>query len=52
MLLQSIITLSGPGGGGEAESEPPLMFFLHHSKTPGNIEKKPSDFNFTPLMDI
>ena len=31
---------------------PPLRFFLHNSKTPGDIEKKLSDFNFTPLMDI
>ena len=38
-------------GGGGAESAP-LRFFLHNSKTPGDIEKKLSDFNFTPLMDI
>ena len=44
------LTLSGPGGGG-AESAP-LRFFLHNSKTTGDIEKKLSDFNFTPLMDI
>ena len=31
---------------------PPLRFFLHNSKTPLDIEKKLSDFNFTPLMDI
>ena len=37
------------GGGGESA---PLTFFLHNSKTPGDIEKKLSDFNFTPLMDI
>ena len=42
------LTLSGPGG---AESAP-LRFFLHNSKTPADIEKKLSDFNFTPLMDI
>ena len=29
-----------------------LRFFLHNSKTPGDIEKKLSDFNFTPLTDI
>ena len=38
-------------GGGGAESAP-LRFFLYNSKTPGDIEKKLSDFNFTPLMDI
>ena len=38
------------GGGGR--NPPPLRFFLHNSKTPGDIEKKLSDFNFTPLMDI
>ena len=38
-------------GGGGAESAP-LRFFLHISKTPGDIEKKLSDFNFTPLLDI
>ena len=38
------------GGGGIRP--PPLTFFLHNSKTPGDIEKKLSDFNFTPLMDI
>ena len=37
-------------GGGR--NPPPLRFFLHNSKTPGDIEKKLSDFNFTPLMDI
>ena len=37
--------------GGGAESAP-LRFFLHNSKTRGDIEKKLSDFNFTPLMDI
>ena len=31
---------------------PPPRFFLLNSKTPGDIEKKLSDFNFTPLMDI
>ena len=31
---------------------PPLSFFLHNSKTPGDIEEKLSDFDFTPLMDI
>ena len=36
-----------------AESDPPSpKDFLHNSKTPGDIEKKLSDFNFTPLMDI
>ena len=43
------LTLSGPGGGGGIR---PLRFFLHNSKTPGDIEKKLSDFNFIPLMDI
>ena len=43
------LTLSGPGGGSEST---PLRYFLHNSKTPGDIEKKLSDFNFTPLMDI
>ena len=47
-LIQHL-TLSGPGGGAESA---PLRFFLHNSKTPGDIEKKLSDFNFTPLMDI
>ena len=37
-------------GGGR--NPPPPRFFLHNSKTPGDIEKKLSDFNFTPLMDI
>ena len=32
------LTLSGPGGGGRAESAPPKVF-LHNSKTPGDIEK-------------
>ena len=41
------LTQSGPGGGIR-----PLRFFLNNSKTPGYIEKKLSDFNFTPLMDI
>ena len=46
----SFLTLSGPGGRAESA---PLRFFLHNSKTPGDIEKKLSDFNnFTPLMDI
>ena len=31
---------------------PPLRFFHHNSKTPGAIEKKLSDFNFTPLIVI
>ena len=30
----------------------PLRFFLHNSKTTGDINKRLSDFNFTPLMDI
>ena len=47
--IVSVLTLSLPGGGG---AESPLRFFLHNSKTPGDIEKKLSDFNFTPLMDI
>ena len=45
-----VLTLSGPGGEGVESA--PLRFFLHNSKTPGDIEKKLSDFNFTPLMDI
>ena len=36
---------------GEAESTPPKVF-INNSKMPGDIEKKLSDFNFTPLMDI
>ena len=44
---KSLLTLSGPAGG----IRPPKVF-LHNSKTPGDIEKKYSDFNFTPLMDI
>ena len=44
------LTLSGPGGGGR--NPPPLRFFLHNCKTPVDIEKKLSDFNFTPLLDI
>ena len=39
---------SGGGGGG---IRPPKVF-LHNSKTPGDIEKQLSDFNFTPLTDI
>ena len=31
---------------------PPLRFFLHNSKTPGDIKKKLSDFNFTPFSVI
>ena len=31
---------------------PPLGFFLHDSKIPYDIEKKLSDFNFTPLTVI
>ena len=38
-----------PGGGAESV---PLRFFLHNSKTPGDIKKKLSDFNFTPLTVI
>ena len=30
----------------------PLRFFLHNSKTPEDIKKKLSDFNFTPLTVI
>ena len=44
------LTLSGRGG--RNPPPPPLRFFLHNSKMPGEIEKKLSDFNFTPLMDI
>ena len=43
------LTLSMPGGRGGAES---LRFFLHNSKTPGDIKKKLSDFSFTPLTVI
>ena len=46
-LITSSLTLSGPGGGGIRPK-----VFLHNSKTPGDIEKKLSEFNFTPLMDI
>ena len=46
--IEKTLTLSGLGG----RNPPPLRFFLHNSKTPGDIEKKLSDFNFTPLMDI
>ena len=35
----------GGGGGGGAESAP-LKYFLHNSKTPRDIEKQLSDFNF------
>ena len=38
------------GGGGR--NPPPLRFFLHNSKTPGDIKKKLSDFNFTHLTVI
>ena len=41
------LTLSGPGG-----RNPPPKVFLHNSKTPRDIEKKFSDFNFTLLTDI
>ena len=40
---------TGEGGGSESV---PLRFFFHNSETPGDIEKKPPDFNFTALMDI
>ena len=43
------LTLSMLGGG---RIHPPKVFFLHNSKTPGDIKKKLSDFNFKPLMDI
>ena len=43
------LTLSGLGGGADSA---PLRFFLHNSKTPGDIEKNLSAFNFTPLTDI
>ena len=49
-LKVGLLTLSMPGGG-RADSAP-LRFFLHNSKTPGDIEKKLSHFNFTPLTDI
>ena len=39
-------------GGEGAESAPPLKVFLHNSKTPRDIEKKLSDFDFTPLTVI
>ena len=38
-----------PGEGG---CNPPSKVFLHNSKTPGDIEKKLSDFNYTPLTVI
>ena len=43
------LILSMPGGAAESA---PLRFFLHNSKTPGDIKKKLSDFNFTPLTGI
>ena len=49
---RSFLSLLNPiwtGGGGGIR---PQRFFLYNSKTPGDIEKKLSDFNFTPLMDI
>ena len=33
---KNALTLSGPGGGAESAL---LRFFLHNSKTPGDIEK-------------
>ena len=50
VFSQSFLNPIWTGGGG-AESAP-LRFFLHNSKTPGDIEMKLFDFNFTPLMDI
>ena len=41
-----------PIHAGGVESAPPLRFFLHNSKTPGDTKKKLSDFNFTPLTVI
>ena len=46
------LTLSMPGGGGGGKNLPTLSFFFHNSKTPGDIKKKLSDFNFTPLTVI
>ena len=40
--------MPGWGGGGIRH----LRFFFHNSKTPGDIKKKLSDFNFTPLTVI
>ena len=48
LIAYIYLTLSGPGG----RDPSPLRFFLHNSKTTGDIKKKLSDFNFTPLMDI
>ena len=39
------LTLSGQGDG----IRPSPNVFLHNSKTPQDVEKKLSDFNFTPL---
>ena len=33
-------------------AESPLKVSLHNSETPGDIKKKLSDFNFTPLTVI
>ena len=49
-ILADYLTLSRPGEGGIRP--PPLRFLLLNSKTPGDIEKYLSDFNFTPLTDI
>ena len=43
--ISNVLTLSGPG------DEIPQVF-LHNSKTPQDIEKKLSNFNFTPLTVI
>ena len=50
----NILTLSVPGGGGGGQSPPPKVQSppLHNSKMPGDIKKKLSDFNFTPLTVI
>ena len=50
-ILLIIIIHAGVEGGG-AESAPSPQGFLHNSKTPGDIKKKLSDFNFTPLTVI
>ena len=48
---QKFESFSNPIQAGGAESAPP-RFFLHNSETPRDIEKKLSDFDFTPLTVI
>ena len=51
-LLRFSYLLINPIWTGGVGIRPPPKVFLHNSKTPEDIEKKLSDFNFTPLMDI